>query len=168
MQAFLKESYRQVRHEDDLNQPLSVQPWGQDSDKRRYWLVEGREDTEFRLYREAKVKSANPTWWSVAGNIDELKSLGERLKEEGSQASKRLSEKIDLAIPRLEMAQEVGLSLRFLFGVVLDPHPCSLPLIDMPFLSPFLFIGIAFGFCYFVGSNSDLLLLEISTETQTP
>jgi hypothetical protein len=166
VQAFLKESYRQVRHEDDLNQPLSVQPWGHDGDKRRYWLVEGREDTEFRLYREAKVKSANPTWWSVAGNIDELKTLGERLKEEGSQAGKRLSEKIDLAIPRLEMALEVGFSFGFLFGVVLEPHRFSLPLIEMPLPLSLSFTGKTLIFFRTLTElNSDLFLLEISTET---
>ncbi|KAI9883029.1 MAG: hypothetical protein M1823_005206 [Watsoniomyces obsoletus] len=99
-------SYKQVRHEDDLNQPLSVQPWGEDGDKRRYWLVEGREDTHFRLYRESNRKLKNNTWWSVAGTIDELKMVSARLDEEDSQAARRLSDRILLAIPRLEMTQE--------------------------------------------------------------
>jgi hypothetical protein len=67
-------SYKQNRHEDDLNQPLSVQPWGSDGDRRRYYLIEGLDDTHFRVYRESSgvIKK---TWWSVAGSIEELTQL---------------------------------------------------------------------------------------------
>ena len=54
--AIMKESYKQSRHDDDLNQPLSVHPWGKDGLKRRYWLVEGRDDTPFRLIREDNTR----------------------------------------------------------------------------------------------------------------
>ena len=104
----LTASYKQVRREDDLNQPLSVQPWGEDGFKRKYWLIEGREDTEFRLYRESEPKLKVHLWWSVAGSIDELKRVGALLSEDGSQAARRLSERITLAIPRLEACQEVS------------------------------------------------------------
>ena len=104
----VKDSYKQVRHEDDLNQPLSVQPWGQDGLKRRYWLVEGRDDTEFRLYRESNAKLKHKEWWTVAGSIDELKFVSTRLDEDGSQAARRLSERITLAIPRFEATQDVS------------------------------------------------------------
>ena len=114
VQAVIKDSYKQARHDDDLNQPLSVQAWGQDGDKRRYWLVEGQDDTNFRLYRESNIKLKNNTWWSVAGNIEELKRVGEQLKEEGSQAARRLSERINLAIPRFEATEEVRLGLCYL------------------------------------------------------
>ncbi|KAI9826899.1 MAG: hypothetical protein M1832_005838 [Thelocarpon impressellum] len=106
VQAILKDSYKQVRHDDDLNQPLSVQPWGLDGDKRRFWLIEGQDDTNFRLYRESNIKLKHNTWWSVAGTIDELKSVGQHLGEEGSQAARRLSERITLAIPRFEATEE--------------------------------------------------------------
>ncbi|KKZ65241.1 hypothetical protein EMCG_08913 [[Emmonsia] crescens] len=106
VQAKLKESYKQTRHDDDLNQPLSVQPWGNDAYKRRYWLIEGRDDTHFRLYRESNPALKNRTWWSVAGTIPELKTIADSLAEEKSQHSKRLSEKIYTSIPRFEGSEE--------------------------------------------------------------
>ncbi|KAG5292892.1 hypothetical protein I7I48_05119 [Histoplasma ohiense] len=106
VQAKLKESYKQTRHDDDLNQPLSVQPWGNDAYKRRYWLIEGRDDTHFRLYRENNPALKNRTWWSVAGTISELKAVADSLAEEKSQHSKRLSEKIYTSIPRFEGSEE--------------------------------------------------------------
>ncbi|KAL1980024.1 hypothetical protein VTN96DRAFT_4801 [Rasamsonia emersonii] len=106
VQAKIKESYKQTRHDDDLNQPLSVQPWGRDDQKRRFWLIEGQDDTHFRLYRESNPTSDNVTWWSVAGNIPELKAVAERLEKEKSVHSKRLSEKIKMAIPRFEGSEE--------------------------------------------------------------
>ena len=103
----IKESYKQQRHDDDLNQPLSVQPWGKDGDKRRYWLVEGQEDTHFQLYRESNPVLKHNTWRSVAGNIDELKMVATRLGEDGSQASRRLRDRIMQGIPRFEASEEV-------------------------------------------------------------
>ncbi|KAJ9661748.1 hypothetical protein H2201_006419 [Coniosporium apollinis] len=102
----IKESYKQSRKEDDINQPLSVQPWGRDGDKRRYWLVEGRDDTNFRLYRESNPALKHNTWRSVAGTIDELKAVAERLNEDGAQASRRLAEMIMRAVPRFEATEE--------------------------------------------------------------
>lgn len=105
--AVIKESYKQQRHDDDLNQPLSVQPWGRDGDKRRYWLIEGQDDTHFRLYRESNPVLKHITWRSVAGTIDEVKVVAEQLGEEGSQAARRLRERILLAVPRFEASEEV-------------------------------------------------------------
>lgn len=42
IRSIIQENYKGSRREDDLNVPLSVQPWGRDGDKRRYWLIEGR------------------------------------------------------------------------------------------------------------------------------
>ncbi|KAH8434633.1 uncharacterized protein LDX57_012275 [Aspergillus melleus] len=106
IQAKIKESYKQARHEDDLNQPLSVQPWGRDGLKRRYWLIEGLDDTHFRLYRESNPALKHVTWWSVAGSIPELKAIADKLDEERSVNSKKLSEKINNSIPRFEGAEE--------------------------------------------------------------
>ncbi|KAL1968995.1 hypothetical protein VTN77DRAFT_829 [Rasamsonia byssochlamydoides] len=106
VQAKIKECYKQTRHDDDLNQPLSVQPWGRDDLKRRFWLIEGQDDTHFRLYRESNPALKNNTWFSVAGNIPELKAVAERLEKEKSVHSKRLSEKIKMAIPRFEGSEE--------------------------------------------------------------
>jgi hypothetical protein len=107
IQAKIKESYKQNRQEDDLNQPLSVQPWGRDELKRRYWLIEGQDDTHFRLYRESNPALKTNTWWSVAGCIPEINELAETLSKERSQHSKRLAERITIAIPRFEGGDEV-------------------------------------------------------------
>lgn len=109
VQAKIKESYKQARHEDDLNQPLSVQPWGRDGLKRRYWLIEGLDDTHFRLYRESNPALKTNTWWSVAGSIPELKVIADKLDEEKNIHSKKLSEKIRNSIPRFEGSEEVSL-----------------------------------------------------------
>ena len=108
VKAFIKDSYKQSRHDDDLNQPLSVQPWGRDGDKRRYWLIEGQDDTHFRLYRENNPALKTPAWRSMAGDIEEVKSVAKDLKEEGSQAAVRLHDRIMAAIPRFEASEDVG------------------------------------------------------------
>jgi hypothetical protein len=108
--AIIKDSYKQSRHDDDLNQPLSVQPWGRDGDKRRYWLIEGRDDTPFRLYRESNPALKHNTWRSVAGTIEELRVVAEKLNDEdGTQAARRLSTRITNALPRFEATEEVSL-----------------------------------------------------------
>jgi len=104
----MRESYKQQRHEDDLNQPLSVQPWGRDGDKRRFWLAEGQDDTHFRLYRESNPVLKHITWRSVAGTIDELKEVANKLGEEDTQASRRLRDRILAAIPRFEASEDVS------------------------------------------------------------
>ena len=111
----IKDFYKQSRHEDDLNQPLSVQPWGRDGDKRRFWLIEGQDDTHFRLYRESNPKLKTVTWRSVAGSIEELRLMGDRLGEEDTLASRKLRDRIVAAIPRFEAGEEVCF---LLLGVV--------------------------------------------------
>ena len=112
VQAILKESYKQQRHEDDLNQPLSIQPWGRDGDKRRFWLIEGQDDTHFRLYRESNPALKHNTWRSVAGTIDELKEVAIKLGEENTQASKRLHDRITNAVPRFEASEDVRILIQ--------------------------------------------------------
>jgi hypothetical protein len=107
IKGIINQSYKQNRHEDDLNQPLSVQPWGSDSDKRRYFLVEGLDDTHFRVYRESNPAGFNRTWWSVAGNIEELNALCDKLQNvDGGPKARKLAQKIQLAIPRFEATDE--------------------------------------------------------------
>ena len=108
VKAIIKESYKQARHDDDLNQPLSIQPWGHDGDKRRYWLIEGQDDTHFRLYRESNPALKQNTWRSVAGTIEEVKAIADRLRDEETQAGRRLSDRIMAAIPRFEASEEVS------------------------------------------------------------
>ncbi|KAI9729972.1 MAG: hypothetical protein M1834_006170 [Cirrosporium novae-zelandiae] len=104
--TIIKSSYKRSRQEDDLNQPLSVQSWGRDGDKRRYWLVEGQDDTNFRVYRESNIALKKVTWFSVASDIDELKLLADKLRADGNGHSKRLAEKMTNAIPRFEASEE--------------------------------------------------------------
>lgn len=109
IRAILAKSYKQNRHEDDLNQPLSVQPWGSDSDKRRYYLIEGRDYTSFRVYRESNPAGFKRTWWSVADSIESISALADKLEnEDGGPKAKRLSQGIQQAIPRLLESEEVS------------------------------------------------------------
>lgn len=107
IKGMITASYKQSRHEDDLNQPLSVQAWGSDADRRRYFLIEGLDDTHFRVYRESNYTGLKRTWWSVASDIDELKLLAEKLeKEDGGQKARTLSAKMLAAVPRFEATEE--------------------------------------------------------------
>ncbi|KAL2181289.1 uncharacterized protein P884DRAFT_281553 [Thermothelomyces heterothallicus CBS 202.75] len=106
VRAIIAKSYRN-RHDDDLNIPLSVQPWGSDGDKRRYFLIEGNDDTSFRVYRESNPAGLNRTWWSVAGNIDELRALIDKLEnQDGGPKAKMFAKKIANSIPRFEATEE--------------------------------------------------------------
>ena len=107
VQAIIKESYKRQRQDDDLNQPLSVQPWGRDGDKRRFWLIEGQDDTHFRLYRESNPALKHTTWRSLAGTIDEVKEVAHSLEDENSLHSRRLRDGIMAAIPRFEASEDV-------------------------------------------------------------
>lgn len=108
VKLMIKTSYKQIRHDDDLNQPLSVQAWGRDGEKRRYWLIEGQDDTHFRLYREAHASTPRSTWRSVAGDIEEVRRVADVLEQDNTQASRRLRDRILNAIPRFEAGEEVS------------------------------------------------------------
>lgn len=94
-----------------MNQPLSVQSWGKDGDKRTYWLVEGQDDTSFRVYRESeRYKKTNYHWRSVAGTIDEVKALATKLEtDDTTQNARRLAQRITNAVPRFEATEEVSI-----------------------------------------------------------
>jgi hypothetical protein len=105
--TMIKESYKQTRRDDDLNQPLSVQPWGRDGYKRNYWLIEGQDDTHFRVYRENNgTTSKTNTWFSVAGDIDEILAVATKLDDENTPHSRALRDKIKNAVPRFEAGEE--------------------------------------------------------------
>ncbi|RMJ06986.1 hypothetical protein CDV36_013423 [Fusarium kuroshium] len=107
VKGLINQSYKQNRHEDDSNQPRSVQPWGSDGDKRRYFLIEGQDDTAFRIYRESNPAGTKRTWWSVAGTIDELKALAEKLEvKDGGPKARKLAQKMISAVPRFEAGEE--------------------------------------------------------------
>ncbi|EME43139.1 hypothetical protein DOTSEDRAFT_72496 [Dothistroma septosporum NZE10] len=107
--GIIKDKYKQQRHNDDENQPLSVQPWGQDGDKRRYFLVQGLDDHSFRVYREGSRHTRNANWYSMAGTIDEVKALATKLENkeyDGSQAARRLAGRMHNAVPMFEATEE--------------------------------------------------------------
>lgn len=107
------------RHTDDINIPISVQPWGSDSNKRRYFLIEGIDDTSFRVYRESNPQGIHRTWWSVAGSIDELKALAEKLNtEDGGPKARTLALKMLNSVPRFEATEEVCTMWR-----IISAHP---------------------------------------------
>lgn len=108
VKAMVNDAYKARTTKDrlDTNIPLSVQPWGRDGDKRRYWLVEGQNDTHFRIYRESDPKLKNVQWISVAGSIEELQVLAKKLDEEdGHREAKALGERMLNAIPRFEASE---------------------------------------------------------------
>jgi hypothetical protein len=103
----IKESYKQTRRDDDKNQPRSVQPWFSDSYRRRYWLVEGQEESYFRVFRENDGKTAKSnTWFSVAGTIEEVNALADKFTEEGTLNARMNADKLRSAIPRFEQGEE--------------------------------------------------------------
>ncbi|KAK7908610.1 hypothetical protein PG985_015913 [Apiospora marii] len=107
VKGMINTSYKGNRHEDDLNQPLSVQSWGSDSDKRRYYLIEGLDDTAFRVYRESNPQGLKRTWWSVAGSIDELNGLIDKLLTvDAGPKARKLAQQMQMAIPRFEATEE--------------------------------------------------------------
>lgn len=93
-----------------MNQPRSVQPWGTDGDKRRYFLIEGQDDTAFRVYRESNPQGTNRTWWSVAGSIEELRALADKMEtKDGGPKATKFAQKIANALTRFEAGEEVNL-----------------------------------------------------------
>ena len=120
----IKDSYksRTSKEKNDTNIPLSVQPWGRDDDSRRYWLVEGQDNTPFRVYRESNPKLKNNTWYSVAGSIDDIRALAQKLDDDhGSREAKQLAEKMRYALPRFEATEEVCLIILCLLYAMLTP-----------------------------------------------
>ncbi|KAK3295560.1 uncharacterized protein B0H64DRAFT_474496 [Chaetomium fimeti] len=106
VRATISQAYKN-RHDDDLNIPLSVQPWGGDGDKRRYFLIEGNDDTSFRVYRESNPAGINRTWWNVAGSIEDLRLLSEKLEtQDRGPKAKVFAKRILNSIPRFEATEE--------------------------------------------------------------
>ncbi|KAH6624295.1 hypothetical protein B0J18DRAFT_173965 [Chaetomium sp. MPI-SDFR-AT-0129] len=106
VRTIIAQSYKN-RHDEDLNIPVSVQPWGGDGDKRRYFLIEGNDDTSFRVYRESNPAGINRTWWSVAGSIEDLRALSDKLEtQDGGPKAKVFAKRILNSIPRFEATEE--------------------------------------------------------------
>lgn len=113
VQNLIKTAYKQTRRDDDKNQPKSVQPWFSDSYRRKYYLIEGLEDTHFRVYRENDGKTSKTnTWFSIAGSIEEVTALADKFEGEGTTLGRVNGGRIRAAIPRFEAGDEVGTILR--------------------------------------------------------
>lgn len=113
VQALIKSAYKQTRRDDDKNQPKSVQPWFSDSYRRKYYLIEGLEDTHFRVYRENDGKTAKTnTWFNVAGSIEEVAALAEKFEGDGTSLGKVNGSKIKSAVPRFEIGDDVCVYLQ--------------------------------------------------------
>lgn len=108
VKSMINASYNGKRTNDDLNQPLSVQPWGVDSDKRRYYLVEGDDNCSFRVYREGNPAALyNRQWISVAGSIDEVKQLANKLATvDGGPNARKLGNNILKNVVNFEEKEE--------------------------------------------------------------
>lgn len=108
IKGIINASYNGKRTNEDLNQPLSVQPWGVDSDKRRYFLVEGDDNCSFRVYRESNPAALyNRQWISVAGSIDEVRELASKLATvDGGPNARKLSNNILKNIVNFEEKEE--------------------------------------------------------------
>lgn len=108
MKETIKQAYKQQRRDDERNQPKAIQSWFSDSWRRKYYLIEGQEDTHFRIYRENDGKTPKTNvWFSVAGTIDEAKSLADKFETEmpGNQG-KICADKVRMAVPRWEAGEE--------------------------------------------------------------
>ncbi|KAL7273771.1 hypothetical protein RUND412_003348 [Rhizina undulata] len=102
IRAIIAESYKN-RHDDDANVPVAVHSCGRDGEKRRFWLIEGKDDTPFRLYRESNPALKTSTWISIAGTIEEIQAVAKDLEEEdGSKHALALKERLLADIPRFE------------------------------------------------------------------
>lgn len=107
MSSIIKESYKQTRRDDDKNQPKAIQPWFSDTWRRKYWLIEGIDDTHFRIYRENDGKTSKTnTWFSVAGTIDEVNALATKFEEDGTTLGKQNGARLRAAVPRFEAGEE--------------------------------------------------------------
>jgi hypothetical protein len=63
------------------------------------------------VYRENNGATAKTnTWFSVAGNIEEITRLADKLDEENTPHARTLRDKIRAAIPRFEAGEEVSRS----------------------------------------------------------
>ncbi|KAA8910917.1 hypothetical protein FN846DRAFT_769636, partial [Sphaerosporella brunnea] len=107
IRAIIANNYTSSRREDDFNVGLSVQPYGRDGQKRKYWMIEGRDDTPFRLYREKATSPRTRDWISVAGTIDELRAVATELEaDDGTKPALAVKKKIEGDIPRFEEGEK--------------------------------------------------------------
>lgn len=76
------------------------------------------DDTPFRLYRESNPALKTVSWISIAGTIDEIRTVATELQEEdGSKHALALKEKITAAIPRFEDGETVRSPIFALFDM---------------------------------------------------
>ncbi|KAK9373240.1 uncharacterized protein V1513DRAFT_459947 [Lipomyces chichibuensis] len=107
VRKILSNGYSGNRLEDDRNCELAVSAIGMDSERRRYYLVEGLNDTRFRLFRETNPRKRLVNWTPVASTHDELQRYIDELKgSDTSRHAKALTEKLAAELPRLEAGEQ--------------------------------------------------------------
>lgn len=100
----IREHYKGTRK--DYDSLLDCPPWGQDTLKRKFYLVEGQVDTPTRVYREGDRKGGKPTWQAVAGDIADVQRLARNLRGEQSVAARTLADRMTKHIAVLEAREE--------------------------------------------------------------
>ncbi|KAK9456324.1 hypothetical protein V1511DRAFT_457684 [Dipodascopsis uninucleata] len=99
----LLSNYSIQRCNGDKNCALAVLPLGMDGERKRYYLIEGLNDTRFRLYCETNPRKKIVNWTAVASSVEELKQLEQNLREtDNSRNAKILCERLSKQLARLE------------------------------------------------------------------
>ncbi|KAK9429671.1 hypothetical protein V1505DRAFT_400910 [Lipomyces doorenjongii] len=107
VRKILLKGYSGNRLEDDRNCELAVPAIGMDSERRRYYLVEGLNDTRFRLFRETNPRKRLVNWTPVASTHDELQIyIDELRRSDTSRHAKALTEKLAAELPRLDAGEQ--------------------------------------------------------------
>ncbi|KAK7207890.1 hypothetical protein BZA70DRAFT_29059 [Myxozyma melibiosi] len=102
----LVQGYSQQRTDDDSASPLAVLPIGLDSERKRYYLIEGENDTRFRLFCETNPRQRLVNWTPVASTFAEFKEFVDKLSEtDTSRNAKALVESLTEELPRLEASE---------------------------------------------------------------
>ncbi|KAK9448751.1 uncharacterized protein V1518DRAFT_374249 [Limtongia smithiae] len=105
VRAVLAEGYSGSRTEDDRTCPLAVSPIGMDGERRRYYLIEGQNETRFRLFQETNPRKRLVNWTSIASTAVELAAFMTKIQATDTSRNARiLCERLSKAMPRLEAA----------------------------------------------------------------
>ncbi|CAN6675085.1 hypothetical protein TRVA0_085S00122 [Trichomonascus vanleenenianus] len=115
MHGALDRFFKEEKGEDDLEENggeevlegVDVGPIGMDSERRRYFFVQGYGDTEFRLYRTTNPYLRYFSWKSVASTADGIEQLITQgaLAEDSSEDAQKLREKLGRVLPLLRESE---------------------------------------------------------------
>jgi len=107
VRRLVDEEYSGPRLTNDRNVRISVQPLGEDREKRKYWMIKGDGDTRFRTYREQMAVDGNINFCSVAGDAQELSELiSNQFHNTSTRPTKQLRDKLESMLPNLRENEE--------------------------------------------------------------